>query len=109
MIIEHTFTAKIKKILAEHFDKNSSAIFESSLLVRYINMKTRSATRGAKARSAYANHYVLLALLEDYIKGGFFDSKNDYAQYDGAKFTELLQRIRSLPFGSKLQNHAFNS
>jgi hypothetical protein len=85
------------------------AIFESSLLIRYVNLKTRSTTRGSKARSSFATHYVLFSLLEDYIDGGFFNSKNDYAKYNGAKFSELLRRVRTLPFGSKLQNHAFNS
>ncbi len=33
----------------------------------------------------------------------------DYSEYDGAMYTELLKRMRKLPFGRKLQNHALNS
>ena len=35
--------------------------------------------------------------------------KGDYAEYEGADFTPLLSRMRELPFGSKLQNHALNN
>ncbi len=31
------------------------------------------------------------------------------SEYDGAMYTELLKRMRKLPFGRKLQNHALNS
>jgi len=109
MNMEHTFTATIRKILKDHFGINSEKIFETSLLIRYINLKTRSANRGTKARSSFANIYALYALVEDYIGKGFLDTGKNYAKYKGANFTDLLKRARSLPFGSKLQNHAFNS
>jgi len=47
-------------------------------------------------------------LVEDYLKNNF-EKRQDYSKYEGAKFTELLQRQRELPFGRKLQNHALNS
>ncbi|MDV2859786.1 hypothetical protein R0I52_03570 [Psychrobacter sp. CAM01] len=37
-----------------------------------------------------------------------FDSSKLYSEYEGAIYSNLLQRQRSLPFGSKLQNHALN-
>lgn len=46
-------------------------------------------------------------LVEDYLRGGF-DSRDDYADYKGAVFSDLFKRQRELPFGSKLQNHALN-
>jgi hypothetical protein len=46
-------------------------------------------------------------LVEDYLNNGFHIN-GSYSDYEGAKFTTLLQRQRELPFGSKLQNHALN-
>lgn len=37
-----------------------------------------------------------------------FNSRNLYSEYEGAIYSTLLKRQRSLPFGSKLQNHALN-
>ena len=85
-------------------------VFESSPLLQYLNEKTRSANRGSKARGAFANHYALYVLVEDYIKKGYFDQrKGEYNKYDGARFSDLFRRQRELPFGAKLQNHALNS
>ena len=46
-------------------------------------------------------------MIEDYINKGY-DHKGKYAHYDGALFSSLLKRMRELPFGAKLQNHALN-
>ena len=107
--MEHEFTSTIHEVLLRHFGEKAASVFKQSLLIQYINFKTRSASRGAKSRSAYANLYVLYVLLEDYLRQGFASSVNNYANYEGAIFTELLKRARELPFGAKLQNHAFNS
>jgi hypothetical protein len=48
-------------------------------------------------------------LVDDYIKKGFIKSNaKTYKDYEGADFSPLLRHIRTLPFGSKLQNHALN-
>ena len=47
--MEHTFTNNIKVILKKNFGKNAETILEKSLLVQYLNGKTRSANRGSKA------------------------------------------------------------
>lgn len=83
-------------------------IYEKSPLLQYLNLKTRSANRGAKARGSFGNLYAVFVLVEDYIQRGFVN-RADYSDYQGAKFTVLWQRQRELPFGSKLQNHALNS
>lgn len=77
----------------------------------YLNSKSRGANRGSKARGAFANHYALYVIVEDYISKGFADGTSGipYSKYDGARFSDLLARQRELPFGSKLQNHALNS
>lgn len=106
--MEHEFTPEITRILNELFGDNGRYIFDVSTLLQYINIKTRSATRGSKSRGSFANIYAVYVLVEDYISKGF-DERGDYTDYEGARFTDMLTRQRKLPFGSKLQNHALNS
>jgi hypothetical protein len=105
--MEHQFTPVILSILTRHFGKAGEGVFAASHLLQYLNIKTKSASRGSKARSAFANHYALYVLVEDYVKKGFHQS-GEYSDYDGARFADLFRRQRQLPFGSKLQNHALN-
>ncbi len=106
--MENIFTANIKSVLQKHFGKNADDIFDKSQLIQYINEKTRSANRGSKSRSSFANLYAIYVIIEDYIANGF-DQKDDYSRYEGAAFVKLFKRQRELPFGSKLQNHALNN
>ncbi len=108
--MKHDFTPTILQILGECFGDQADAVFTASPLLQYLNIKTRSANRGSKARSSFANHYALYVLVEDYIKKGFSNARiGQYAAYEGARFTDLMRRQRELPFGAKLQNHALNS
>ena len=109
--MKHPFTQVILEILQRRFgDAAAEDLFQKSPLLQYLNIKTRSANRGSKARGAFANHYALYVLVEDYIAKGYFGiDRVDYQQYQGARFTDLLRRQRELPFGAKLQNHALNS
>ena len=108
MTTAHEFTNQIIAILEEAFGPDASSAFERSQLLQYLNIKTRSASRGSKSRGSFANHYALYVLVEDYINRGYHQTPG-YAAYEGARFTDLLKRQRELPFGSKLQNHALNS
>lgn len=110
-ISQHAFTAAILDILTRHFGEYAKDVFEASPLLGYLNNKTKAANRGSKARGAFANHYALYVVVEDYIKKGFLDGKASlpYEKYEGARFTDLFRRQRELPFGAKLQNHALNS
>jgi hypothetical protein len=105
--MEHAFTETIKRVLRRRFGGQADEVLERSLLLQYVNLKTRAASRGSKSRSSFANLYALYVLVEDYLAGRF-DKKGDYSKYEGAVFTKLFQRQRQLPFGSKLQNHALN-
>ncbi len=105
--MEHAFTSTITELLADAFGKRASLVFEASPLLQYLNIKTKSASRGSKSRGAFANHYAVYVLVEDYLRQAF-DKKGDYGQYDGARFVDLFRQQRELPFGSKLQNHALN-
>ena len=106
--MEHTFTANIKQILENHFGVHASDIFEKSQLLQYLNDKTRSANRGSKSRGSFATLYSIYVIIEDYIQKEF-NISNTYSQYEGAAFSSLLKRARELPFGNKIQNHAFNN
>lgn len=70
---------------------------ESNLLVQYLVRKTRAADRGSKARRSLGNLYALFVLADDYMEG------------KTSRFTDLLARMRMLPFGSKLQNHPLDN
>ena len=97
-------------MLLKHFGEDAEAILAASPLLQYLNIKTRSANRGSKARGSFANHYALYVLVEDYLAKGFAeDRKGQYKRYEGARFSDLFRRQRELPFGAKLQNHALNS
>lgn len=106
--MEHDFTPIIKGILINHFGSKSDLILEKSLLLQYINFKTKSASKDAKARGSFASLYAVYVVLEDYLEKGF-DEKEGYADYEGAEFSKLFKRQRELPFGAKLQNHALNN
>ena len=106
--MKHSFTPNIIAGIENAFPGLGSTIFELSPLLQYINKKTRSANRGSKSRSSFANLYALYVLIEDYVSQGYLATGN-YSGYEGADFSPLLARMRELPFGIKLQNHALNS
>ncbi len=110
-IAQHAFTSVIIEILQRHYGEYAKDIFQASSILGYLNNKTKAANRGSKARGAFANHYALYVVVEDYIKNGFVDGKEalPYSKYQGARFSDLFKRQRELPFGAKLQNHALNS
>jgi len=105
--MEHEFTKKIKDILIRNFGELSDKIFSESQLIQYLNIKTKSASKGSKSRGSFANLYAIYVLVEDYISKGYH-KKSGYTNYEGAVFTDLFKRQRELPFGQKLQNHALN-
>jgi len=106
--MEHSFTPVIKDILSRIFGENGDEIYKKNLLIQYINEKTKSASKGSKSRSSFANLYAIYVIIEDYIEQGF-DTNCMYRNYAGAKYSRLFKRQRELPFGSKLQNHALNN
>lgn len=106
--MEHTFTVNIRSILDNELGTDADEIFKNSNLIQYINFKTRSANKGSKARSSFANLYAIYVLVEDYLDNNF-DQKNTYSDYEGAVYNKLFARQRQLPFGGSLQNHALNN
>lgn len=106
-IPKHDFTDTIITILDKYCDKSGDKIFNQSEIIQYLNIKTKAANRGSKSRGGFANHYAIYVLVEDYLSKNFAKS-GEYQNYEGAKFSDLLNRQRELPFGNKLQNHALN-
>lgn len=111
LIAQHSFTSTIIEVLRQYFGDDADEVFHQSPILGYLNNKTKSANRGSKARGAFANHYALYVIIEDYIKQGFSNGTSSlpYSKYKGARFSDLFTRQRELPFGAKLQNHAINS
>lgn len=106
--MEHEFTNVIRRILKDKFDDLDDRIFNDSFLIQYLNIKTKSANKGSKSRSSFGNLYAIYVLVEDYIAKGYHKKDGYDTEYGGAIFTELLGRMRELPFGQKLQNHPLN-
>lgn len=69
--MEHSFTEIIYNILKKNYPRNYKSIFDNSLLLQYINQKTKSANKGAKARSSFSNLYALYVIIEDYIENDY--------------------------------------
>lgn len=89
--MEHEFTKTIKDILTSNFGLMADTLFSKSDLIQYLNNKTRSASRGSKARGSFGNIYAIYVLVEDYVKHDF-DITDSYSDYEGVQFSELLRR-----------------
>lgn len=110
MVTEHSFTSTIRKVLTAFFGNKADDILERSILIQYLNEKTKSANKGSKARGSFANLYSIYVVVEDYIKHNYHKAKKgNYTDYEGAIFSYLFKRQRELPFGAKLQNHSLNN
>ena len=96
----------IEQLIEQEFPQCSAYVFGLPI-IQYLYKKTRSITRGSKARGSFGNLYAIYVLVEDYIHAGFVDTE-DYDDYAGMQFTDAFKRQRELPFGEKLQNHALN-
>lgn len=55
-IIRHEFTPKLINELNKLHSGMGDLILERSQLIQYLNIKTRSATRGSKSRSSFAKN-----------------------------------------------------
>lgn len=106
--MDTTFEQYIKSYLQEHYGTLAEDLFAKSHILQYLAYKTKSANRGAKARSSFANLYAIYVIIEDYLQHGF-DKSGLYSTYEGARYMSLLKSQRELAFGAKLQNHALNS
>ena len=83
--MEHSFTEVIKRILIDDFEDKADQILLSCPILQYINIKTKSADRGSKARGSFGNLYAIYVLVEDYIQKEFHENRG-YRDYEGARF-----------------------
>lgn len=88
-LVRHEFTNRIDAIIRSHFPENAEDILDKSLLIQYLNIKTKAANRGSKSRAGFANHYAIYVLVEDYLNNGF-DISGGYTNYEGAQFSVLF-------------------
>ncbi len=72
---------------------------KQSIIHQYIIRKTKASNRDSKARRSLGNLYALYVLCEDYTKGNT----------EGSTFSALMKKMKSLPFGAKLQNHPLDN
>lgn len=100
--------------LMQNFNENIELvdyIIKNSTLIQYLEKKTKAINKTgdttSKSRFSFANIYAIYVLTEDYIN--VVNNGIKYDNYDGMAFTNALARVRNLPFGAKLQNHALNS
>ena len=100
----------IAQIVSKYYEETTAKkILQGAYILQYLDNKTKSVDRSAKARGSFESIYAIYVLIEDYIKHGYTSNDLDYSKYEGMKFTDALIRTRELPFGEKIENHALNS
>lgn len=102
----HSF---IEDILKENFEENVVSEIRKNDLINYINDKTTAFNKNSKARANYGALYAIYVLVEDYISKNFQMPDFNYGEYEGAQFQALINRVRSLPYGKRIQNHYLNN
>ena len=78
---------------------SESGIEPEHPIIAYLVAKTKAVDRDSKARRSLGNLYALYVLCEDYAN----------RKFSGSRFTDLLKRMKEMPFGSKLQNHPLDN
>lgn len=92
----------LKMTASSYFVKQQSALYNvnsESTIFKYITRKTKASERDSKARRSLGNLYALYVLCADYVNGN----------ENGATFTDLMERMKAMPFGAKLQNHPLDN
>ncbi len=98
----------VKEILAEAFPDNYQSIYDSNLLLQYLDKKMKAVHGNSKSRRSLANIYAIYSILHFYYDD-FYNQPNKYREFGGYDYMKLFNHYRSLYGGSKLQNHALNS
>lgn len=98
----------IKEILAEHFPSTFQEIYDSSLLIQYLDKKMKAIHGNSKTRRSLGNIYAIYSILYFY-QNDFVGKPDLYRRFEGYEFSLLFNFYRSLYGGAKLQNHSLNS
>lgn len=105
MIITEQF---VKEILENEYPQNYQKIYDSSLLIQYLDKKMKAVHSNSKARRSLANIYAIYSILYFYAEN-YYDKPDEYRRFIGFDYMLLFNFYRGLYGGRKLQNHALNS
>lgn len=100
--------AFVKDILIEEYPDNFQHIYDSNLLLQYLDKKMKAVHGNSKTRRSLANIYAIYSILHFYLSD-FYNNPNEYRDFGGYDYMRLFNYYRGLYGGSKLQNHALNS
>lgn len=98
----------VKEILQAEFQDEFQNIYDSSLLLQYLDKKMKAVHGNSKTRRSLANIYAIYSILHFY-QSDFYKQPEEYRNFGGYDYMRLFNYYRSLYGGSKLQNHALNS
>ena len=98
----------VRECLREVFPDDCQKIYDSSLLLQYLDKKMKAVHGDSKTRRSLANIYAIYSLLHFYQRD-YYNDPEKYREFDGYDYTLLFRYYRGLYGGSKLQNHALNS
>lgn len=98
----------IKEILQAEHHGNFQQIYDSSLLLQYLDKKMKAVHGNSKTRRSLANIYAIYSILHFY-QADFYNQPDKYRNFGGYDYMRLFNHYRGLYGGSKLQNHALNS
>lgn len=98
----------VKEILSESYPKNYQTIYDSNLLLQYLDKKMKAVHGNSKSRRSLASIYSIYSILNFYYND-FYGQPDNYRDFGGYDYMKLLNYCRSLYGGEKLQNHALNS
>ncbi len=98
----------VKEILETEYHEKYQEIYDSSLLLQYLDKKMKAVHGNSKSRRSLANIYAIYSILYFY-QEDFYNQPDKYRNFGGYDYMRLFNHYRSLYGGSKLQNHALNS
>lgn len=98
----------VKEILQTEHSGNYQEIYDSSLLLQYLDKKMKAVHGNSKTRRSLANIYAIYSILHFY-QADFYNQPDRYRNFGGYDYMRLFNYYRGLYGGSKLQNHALNS
>lgn len=98
----------VKEILQAEHPQNYQQIYDSSLLLQYLDKKMKAVHGNSKTRRSLANIYAIYSILHFY-QADFYNQPDRYRNFGGYDYMKLFNHYRRLYGGSKLQNHALNS
>ena len=98
----------VEDILKMKFKEDYQRIYDSSLLLQYLDRKMKAVHGNSKTRRSLASIYAIYSILHFY-QHDFYNQPDQYRDFGGDDYMRLFNYYRGLYGGRKLQNHALNS